>query len=77
MAEPVGCYSATDWPTPPTTSQLAGTALFRAEGWSRPFFLDAGTPYDVSPDGQRFVLRLSAARPEAVLVQKWKARLPR
>lgn len=54
---------------------LRPTMLFRAEGWSRPFFLDMGTPYDASPDGQQFVLRLSAASAHAVLVQNWPALL--
>ncbi len=33
-------------------------------------FYDRGTPYDVTPDGQRFVLRVSAAANHAVLVQQ-------
>ncbi|MDX2058988.1 MAG: protein kinase, partial [Gemmatimonadales bacterium] len=53
------------------TDALHPTPLFRAAGWTRPLFFDVGTPYDVSADGQRFVLRLSAATAHAVLVQNW------
>jgi len=31
---------------------------FRAEGYSRTMFFNRGTTFDVTPDGQRFILRL-------------------
>ncbi len=49
--------------------------LFRAPGWTRQLFFDGGVPYDVSPDGQQFVLRLTASGTNAVLVQNWPAKL--
>jgi hypothetical protein len=49
--------------------------LFHAPGWSRPLFFDSGTPYDVSPDGQRFIVRQTASAADAVLVQNWPAKL--
>jgi serine/threonine-protein kinase len=51
------------------------TTLFQAPGWSRPLFFDAGTPYDVSPDGELFAVRMTASSTTAVLVQNWFARL--
>ncbi|MCG6986939.1 MAG: hypothetical protein LJF06_01955 [Gemmatimonadetes bacterium] len=56
---------------PPPSPHL----LFHAPGWTRPLFFDAGTPYDVSPDGQRFVIRQTASTKDAVLVQNWPAKL--
>jgi hypothetical protein len=49
--------------------------LFRAPGWTRPLFFDIGTPYDASPDGQLFVLRLTASGTNAILVQNWRSKL--
>jgi len=49
--------------------------LFHAPGWTRPLFFDSGTPYDVSPDGQRFIVRQTASTKDAVLVQNWPAKL--
>ncbi len=49
--------------------------LFHAPGWTRPLFFDTGTPYDVSPDGQRFIVRQTASSTDAVLVQNWRAKL--
>ncbi|MFN2315914.1 MAG: protein kinase [Gemmatimonadales bacterium] len=49
--------------------------LFRAEGYSRTMFFDRGTSFDVTPDGQRFILRLRETVGRAVLVQNWAARL--
>lgn len=49
--------------------------LFRAPGWTRPMFFDSATPYDASPDGERFAVRLTASGTSAVLVQHWPARL--
>jgi len=49
----------------------ASRILFRAPGYARPMFFDRGTSYDVTPDGERFVLRVSAAANHAVLVQNW------
>jgi hypothetical protein len=50
-------------------------SLFRAEGYSRTMFFDRGTSFDVTPDGQRFILRLRETVGRAVLVQNWAARL--
>jgi hypothetical protein len=50
--------------------------LFRAPGYARPMFYDRGTPCDVTADGERFVLRVSASANHAVLVQTWLAKLP-
>ena len=49
--------------------------LFHAPGWTRSLFFDVGTPYDVSPDGQRFIVRQTASTEDAVLVQNWRAKL--
>lgn len=49
--------------------------LFHATEWSRTLLFDPGTPYDVSADGQRFILRQTAATTDAVLVQNWHAKL--
>jgi len=49
--------------------------LFRAQGYSRAMFFDRGTAFDVTPDGQRFILRLRETVGRAVLVQNWPARL--
>ncbi len=57
------------------TALMQPTLLFRARGWSRPFFFDVGIPYDVRPDGQQFVLRLAASSANAVLMQNWTARM--
>lgn len=50
-------------------------SLFRAEGFSRTMFFDRGTSFDVSADGQRFILRLRETAGRAVLVQNWFAKL--
>jgi hypothetical protein len=50
-------------------------ALFHAAAWSRQLFFDGGTSYDVSGDGQRFVLRMTPVGNAAVLVQNWRAKL--
>lgn len=49
--------------------------LFAAPAWSRHNFFDVGTSYDVSPDGQRFAMRMTATVPNAVLIRNWKALL--
>jgi serine/threonine protein kinase len=49
--------------------------LFHAPGWTRSLFFDSGTPYDVSPDGQRFIVRQTASAKDAVLIQNWPAKL--
>ena len=48
---------------------------FRAPGWSRNLFFEtSGVPYDVSPDGARFVFRLPAASgAAAALLENWPA----
>ena len=59
-------------------ARLGSTAprfLFRAEGYSRAMFFDRGTSFDVTPGGQRFILRLRETVGRAVLVQNWPARL--
>ena len=56
---------------PPFSPRL----LFHAPGWTRSLFFDSGTPYDVSPDGQRFIVRQTASTKDAVLVQSWPAKL--
>ncbi len=62
--------------TPGTDLQVAAPRLlFHAPGWSRPLFFDIGTPYDVSPDGQRFIVRQTASATDAVLVQNWPTKL--
>jgi hypothetical protein len=38
-------------------------------------FFNRGTTFDVTPDGQRFILRLRETVGRAVLVQNWAARL--
>ncbi len=48
--------------------------LFHAPGWTRSLFFDTGTPYDVSPDGQRFIIRQTASTKDAALVQNWAAK---
>jgi hypothetical protein len=53
----------------------SATTLFQAPGWTRPLFFDLGTPYDVSPDGELFAVRMTASGTSAVLVQNWFARL--
>jgi WD40 repeat protein len=50
-------------------------ALFSAPGWSRHNFFDIGTSFDVSPDGQQFVVRMTATGTTAVLVRDWRALL--
>jgi len=62
--------------TPGADFQVAAPQLlFRAPGWTRSLFFDSGTPYDVSPDRQRFIVRQAASTTDAVLVQNWPARL--
>jgi hypothetical protein len=59
-------------------AELGNTAprlLFRADGYSRAMFFDRGTSFDVTPGGERFVLRLRETVGRAVLVQNWPARL--
>jgi serine/threonine-protein kinase len=59
-------------------SDLSATAprqLFRAEGYARTMLFDRGTSFDVTRDGQRFILRLRETAGRAVLVQNWAARL--
>ncbi|MEJ2204807.1 MAG: protein kinase [Gemmatimonadota bacterium] len=59
-------------------AELATTAprqLFRAEGYSRAMFFDRGTSFDLTADGQRFILRLRETVGRAVLVQNWPAKL--
>lgn len=53
------------------------TPLFRAPTSQRDIFLDQGTNYDVTPDGQQFVVRLPASDNHAVLVQHWPSMLGR
>jgi len=47
--------------------------LFGAPAGSRHNLFDIGTSYDVSPDGQRFAVRMTATVPHAALVQNWRA----
>jgi Tol biopolymer transport system component len=47
--------------------------LFRLPDWTRGLFFDGGDPFDVRPDGERFVVRPSAAGRAAVLVRNWAA----
>jgi len=62
--------------TPGTDFQVAAPRLlFHAPGWTRPLLFDSGTPYDVSPDGQRFIVRQTASATDAVLVQNWPVKL--
>ncbi len=62
--------------TPGADFQVAAPQLlFHAPGWTRSLFFDSGTPYDVSPDGQRFMVRQTASATNAVLVQNWPAKL--
>ena len=49
--------------------------LFRAPAYGRPMFLDRGSTYDATADGQQFVIRQSANDNYAVLVQNWAAKL--
>ena len=62
--------------TPGADFQVAAPQLlFHAPGWTRSLFFDSGTPYDVSPDGQQFIIRQTAAATDAVLVQNWPTKL--
>ncbi|MEQ1693639.1 MAG: hypothetical protein ABMA00_20285, partial [Gemmatimonas sp.] len=56
-------------------SSAVATTLFRAPAYGRPMFLDRGSTYDVTADGQQFVIRQSANDNYAVLVQNWTAML--
>lgn len=56
-------------------SSAVAATLFRAPAYGRPMFLDRGTTYDVTADGQQFVVRVSASDNYAVLVQNWRAKL--
>ena len=56
-------------------SSAVATTLFRAPAYGRPMFLDRGSTYDVTADGQQFVIRQSANDNYAVLVQNWAAKL--
>ena len=63
-------------PTPgPGFQASVPKLLFHVPGWTRPLFFDIGTPYDVSPDGQRFIVRQTASTKDAVLVLNWAAKL--
>lgn len=64
-------------PLPPGAdiSSAVATTLFRAPAYGRPMFLDRGTTYDVTADGQQFVIRVSPSDNFAVLVQNWRAKL--
>ena len=64
-------------PLPPGAdlSSAVATTLFRAPGYGRALFLDRGTTYDVTADGQQFVIRVEASAKHAVLVQNWRAKL--
>ena len=64
-----GRLMAMDLPAGGDVTRAWSRILFRAPGYARTMFYDRGTPYDVTPDGQRFVLRVSAAANHAVLVQ--------
>ncbi|MGE0442101.1 MAG: protein kinase [Gemmatimonadales bacterium] len=60
--------------TVPASGNVSGATprlLFRAPGYSRTMFFDRGTAYDMTPDAEQFVLRVSAVENEAVLVQNW------
>ncbi len=63
-------------PTPgPGFQASVPKLLFHVPGWTRSLFFDIGTPYDVSPDGQRFIVRQTASTKDAVLVLNWAAKL--
>ncbi len=53
----------------------AATPLFRAPTYVRDMLFDPGTSYDVTADGQQFVVRMAASDNHAVLVQHWQSLL--
>jgi hypothetical protein len=64
-------------PLPPGAdiASAVATTLFRAPEYARPMFFDRGTTFDVTADGQQFVVRMTASDNHAVLVQNWRAKL--
>ncbi len=64
-------------PLPPGAdiASAVATTLFRAPDYSRPMFLDRGSTFDITADGQQFVVRMNASDNHAVLVQNWRAKL--
>jgi eukaryotic-like serine/threonine-protein kinase len=62
-------------PLPPGAdiASVVATTLFRAPEYARTIFLDRGTTFDVTADGQQFVVRMTASANHAVLVQNWRA----
>jgi eukaryotic-like serine/threonine-protein kinase len=64
-------------PLPPGAdiASVVATTLFRAPEYARTIFLDRGTTFDVTADGQQFVVRMTASANHAVLVQNWRAKL--
>ena len=55
----------------PSLSTAAPKQLFRAAGYSRTMLFDRGTSFDMTRDGQHFILRLRETANRAVLVQNW------
>jgi eukaryotic-like serine/threonine-protein kinase len=64
-------------PLPPGAdiASAVATTLFRAPEYARPMFFDRGTTFDVTADGQQFVVRMTASDNHAVLLQNWRAKL--
>ncbi|MBK8249847.1 MAG: PD40 domain-containing protein [Gemmatimonadetes bacterium] len=64
-------------PVPPSGDIAAAVAapFFLAPAYARLMLADRGTSFDVTPDGQQFVLRMDGSGNHAVLMQNWAARL--